>query len=82
MHFNIFEISLLVFLIIISGALFQWPLGYLSDKTDRRTVIIFSCLAASVFGFLAIFSVGSTPEIMYLAIDWQINKIINEQVCS
>ena len=76
MHFNIFEISLLVFLIIISGALFQWPLGYLSDKTDRRTVIIFSCIAASVFGFLAIYSIGSVPEVMYLAIDWQKNKIM------
>ena len=63
MHFNIFEISLLVFLIIISGALFQWPLGYLSDKTDRRTVIIFSCIAASVFGFLAIYSIGSVPPV-------------------
>ena len=76
MHFNIFEISLLVFLIIISGALFQWPLGYLSDKTDRRTVIIFSCIAASIFGFLAIYSIGSVPEVMYLAIDWQKNKIM------
>ena len=76
MNFNIFEISLLIFSIIISGAFFQWPLGYLSDKINRRTVIIFSSLAASIFGFLAIFSVGSVPEIMYLATDWKSNKII------
>ena len=76
MNFNIFEISLLIFLIIISGALFQWPLGYISDKINRRTVIIFSSIAASLFGFLAIFSVGSVPEVMYLAIDWQNNKIM------
>ena len=76
MNFNIFEISLLIFSIIISGAVFQWPLGYLSDKINRRTVIIFSSIAASIFGFLAIFSVGSVPEIMYLAIDWENNKII------
>jgi len=76
MNFNIFEISLLIFLIVVAGALFQWPLGYLSDKIDRRTVIIFSSIAASIFGFLAIFSVGSVPETMYLAIDWKNNKII------
>jgi len=76
MNFNIFEISLLIFSIIIAGAFFQWPLGYLSDKINRRTVIIFSSLAASIFGFLAIFSVGSVPEVMYLATDWKNNKII------
>ncbi len=76
MNFNIFEISLLMFSIIISGAIFQWPLGYLSDKIDRRIVIIFSSIAASFFAFLAIFSVGSVPEVMYLSIDWQNNKIM------
>ena len=76
MNFNIFEISLLIFLIIISGALFQWPLGYISDKMNRRTVIIFSSIAAALFAFLTIFSVGSVPEVMYLSIDWQNNKIM------
>jgi len=75
MNFNIFEISLLIFSIIISGALFQWPLGYLSDKINRRTVIIISSLAASIFGFLAIISVGPVPEIMHLSVDWKTNKI-------
>ena len=49
MNFNIFEISLLIFSIIISGAFFQWPLGYLSDKINRRTVIIYSSIAAFYF---------------------------------
>ena len=75
MNFNIFEISLLIFSIIISGALFQWPLGYLSDKINRRIVIIISSLAASIFGFLAIISVGPVPEIMHLSLDWKTNKI-------
>ena len=76
MNFDIFEISLLMFSIIISGAFFQWPLGYLSDKIDRRMVIVFCSITASIFGFLAIFSVGSVPEVMYLATDWKNNKII------
>ena len=39
-NFSIFEISLLLFLITIAGALAQWPIGYLSDKYDRRFIII------------------------------------------
>ncbi len=76
MNFNIFEISLLIFLIVVSGALFQWPLGHLSDKMDRRIIIIFCSIASSIFGFLAIVFIGPTPELMYLDINWQNNKIL------
>ena len=40
MNFTIFEISLLIFLITISGGVFQWPIGYFSDRADRRLIII------------------------------------------
>ncbi len=36
MNFTIFEISLLIFLIVFAGGLFQLPIGYFSDRTDRR----------------------------------------------
>jgi MFS family permease len=37
---GLFEIS--IFMVIVSsfGALFQWPVGYISDKVDRRIVLI------------------------------------------
>jgi len=62
MNFSIFDISLVTFLLAISGAVSQYPIGYISDKLDRRTVIIYSTFGAALFAFLAIFSVGT----MYL----------------
>ena len=62
MNFSIFDISLVTFLLAISGAVSQYPVGYISDKLDRRKVIIYSTFGAAFFAFLAIFSVGT----MYL----------------
>jgi len=39
-NFSFFEISILLFLITIAGAFFQAPIGYLSDKYNRRVIII------------------------------------------
>jgi MFS family permease len=76
MNFTIFEISLLLFLITVSGGIFQLPIGYYSDKKDRRIIIIFCTFFASLFSFLCILSLGENPEIMHLAIDWGGNKIM------
>ena len=59
MNFSIFEISFVTFLIAISGAISQWPIGRLSDTYDRRTVIIYSTFASSFFALCAIFSVDT-----------------------
>ena len=71
MNFTIFEISLLLFLITISGAFTQGPIGYLSDKFDRRNVIIFTALAGSIFCITSIFLSGT----MYLPIGLGTNKL-------
>ena len=54
MNFSIFEISIVTFLLAISGAISQFPVGKLSDIYDRRKVIIFSTFGASLFALLAI----------------------------
>jgi len=74
MGFSIFEISLLIFLITIAGAVFQWPVGFISDKMDRRKVIVYSSIISAFFAFLAIASFGTAAEVMYLSIDWETNK--------
>ena len=74
MGFSIFEISLLIFLITIAGAIFQWPVGFISDKMDRRKVIVYSSIISAFFAFLAIASFGTAAEVMYLSIDWETNK--------
>mgnify|MGYP005995155361 FL=1 len=63
MNLSIFEVSILLILITLAGAFFQWPLGYISDKMDRRKVIIVSALFAITFSILAIlFSGTSLPN--------------------
>ena len=54
MNFTIFEISLVTFLLAISGAIAQFPIGKISDIYDRRKVIIFSTFGAAIFSILAI----------------------------
>ena len=76
MNFTIFEISLLLFLITVSGGIFQWPIGYYSDKSDRRIVIIFCTFFATLFCFLAIFASGTSLQNMYLATSVGIDKIM------
>ena len=76
MGFSIFEISLLIFLITIAGAVFQWPVGFISDKMDRRKVIVYSSIISAFFAFLAIASFGTAAELMYLSVNWETNKIM------
>jgi len=54
MNFTIFEISIVTFLLAISGAIAQWPIGSLSDRFDRRRVIIYSTFGAAFFAICAI----------------------------
>lgn len=56
MNFSIFQISLVTFLLAVSGAVSQWPIGKLSDMFDRRRVIIIVTFAAAFFAFCAILS--------------------------
>ena len=71
MNFTIFQISLVTLLLAISGAISQYPIGKLSDKYDRRKVIIISTFGASIFAFFAIISSGQ----MYLPGELGTSKI-------
>ena len=56
MNFTILEISIVTFLLAVSGAISQWPIGKLSDIFDRRKVIIYSTFGAAFFAICAIFA--------------------------
>ena len=62
MNFSIFQISIVTFLLAVSGAVSQWPIGKLSDMHDRRKVIIAVSFSAAFFAFCAILASGQ----MYL----------------
>lgn len=76
MNFSIIEISLLLFLITVSGGIFQLPIGYYSDRSDRRIIIIFCTFLAAIFCFLAISASGTSLENMYLATSVGIDKLM------
>ena len=75
-NFTVFEISILLFIITLSGVVTQAPIGYLSDKFDRRLVIIISTFLSAGFAFFAIIVSGSALANMYLAIELDYSKIL------
>ena len=59
--FSVSETALFMTLFIGFGAASQWPLGWLSDKIDRRKVIIFCCSSViTICIVLALFEFTST----------------------
>lgn len=44
------DIALFMSIVVIAGAIGQWPLGHLSDRMDRRKVIISACAGAALAG--------------------------------
>ena len=62
MNFTILEISIVTFLLTISGAVAQYPVGYISDKLDRRRVIVCATFGSAFFAVMLIISSGT----MYL----------------
>ena len=60
MNLSVFEISVLLVGVTLAGALFQWPIGSLSDSYDRRLIIIGCCIFASAFTILSILYSGLT----------------------
>ncbi len=62
MNFTILEISIVTFLLAISGAIAQFPIGKISDVYDRRKVIVMSTFGAATFALITIFVSGQ----MYL----------------
>ena len=76
LNFTIFEISVFLFLITIAGALFQFPIGYFSDRHDRRIILIGCTFFSTIFCFFAILSSGISLQNMYLASSFGMEKIM------
>lgn len=51
---SIEQVSIFMFTFVIGGAINQYVVGYLSDKYDRRTVIVIVAFLASIFAVLAV----------------------------
>ena len=54
MNLEIFEISIFMIMMTSVGALSQWPIGFFSDKFDRRIILIGVTIAAAFLSLLLI----------------------------
>jgi MFS family permease len=50
---SVSEISLFMIMIFIGGVAFQWPIGRLSDRYDRRRVLVVVTLVAAIVALVA-----------------------------
>jgi MFS family permease len=66
MNLSILDTSILLVLITLAGALFQWPIGSISDNFDRRKVIILCALWGIIFAIFAVFSSGLRLNNLFL----------------
>jgi MFS family permease len=53
---------------VIGGAVLQYPLGSLSDRKDRRVVLIIATAGAGLAGLFLSFIAGNSPVLNYMGI--------------
>ena len=53
---GLFEISIFMLIVSSFGALFQWPIGYISDKIDRRIILVGVTFIASGLSLFIVIS--------------------------
>lgn len=63
---NLSSVALFTSCVIAGGVLLQWPLGALSDRFDRRRIIIATFLGAAVFAF--VIALFATPGLHIFAL--------------
>jgi MFS family permease len=64
---SVVEIAAFMSTVIVGGVALQWPIGHLSDRFDRRGVILLTSVAAAVVAGVAVLSQGTTTWLFYAA---------------
>ncbi len=64
---SVAEISLFVSLIYVGGLVLQFPIGWLSDRFDRRGLIVAAALVATVSAMVAASGIGGFTGLMAMA---------------
>ncbi len=60
------QVALFISAGIVGGAALQYPMGWLSDRLDRRKVVILATAGATLAGLFLSFVAGERPEFLYL----------------
>ncbi|WP_295871818.1 MFS transporter [uncultured Zhongshania sp.] len=64
------ELTLFMSGAVLGGALFQLPLGRLSDRYDRRLVLYFNCLAGAAVSMVLVFVPAIGNLLLLLSVLW------------
>jgi len=68
---------------VIGGAIGQWPLGKLSDRIDRRKVLVGACVAAAAVGYSIRFAYPTLGEgVLLLTLLWGITAFPLYSICA
>ena len=71
---GLFEISIFMLIVSSFGAIFQWPVGYISDKIDRRIVLIGVTFIAAGLSLFIVVSSYISLLIFFLLFHWNTCK--------
>jgi len=63
---DITGVGLFMSAVVVGGAIVQWPMGALSDRMDRRHVVLFACLIAIGVGVAMTFVPLADARMVYL----------------
>jgi MFS family permease len=64
---NIEEVAAFMSLVILGGAALQWPIGHLSDRLDRRTMILAVSVTAALLAGSAVWSAENAAPMFYVS---------------
>ena len=73
---TLLETSVLLFIATIAGVMGQGPIGYLSDKYDRRRIIILTTLGSSGLALSSILTANDPLQNIYYMNEFGFRKII------
>lgn len=65
---SVAQISIFMAIAIVGGVIFQWPLGHLSDKFDRRRVITVVTFLAALFALIAVIASSISPWVLFVIV--------------
>ncbi|WP_157982120.1 MFS transporter [Oceanicella sp. SM1341] len=68
MGFDTLDIALLAATPALAAAVVQWPMGWLSDRIDRRIVIIGAAAAAGLAGLFLSLQDGGSPTAVFVGV--------------
>jgi MFS family permease len=80
---DVFGVSIFMTAAILGGAIAQWPIGKLSDKTDRRRIIFALCIgsAAGEFALIAARAAGAESFLLLAGFLFGVFSLTIYSVC-